>query len=69
VTRRRQRGTVPANRRVEHLGRTYRVCFHGDRKDAHVLMVMLKCSAGGERVVEPTGRLGRRLVAMARELL
>lgn len=60
--KRRKPGTGPQNTYVEDRGRRYRVCFmpHG-----RVMMVMLKCSKGGERYVDPTGRRGRQIVKLS----
>lgn len=68
MTRRKLGGPRPVNRYVERKGRRYRVCFYGDRPGAHVLIVAVKLARGGERAIEPDGRLGRKLVELAREV-
>jgi hypothetical protein len=60
---RRGRGTSPANAYVEDQGRRYRVCYMPG--SGRVLMVALKCSAGGERMIEPDGRRARQIIAKA----
>jgi len=66
VTRRKARLPAYSNFRVEDGGRVYRVCLM--RNSKHTLVVALKCSAGGERLLDPFGRRGRALTALAREV-
>lgn len=60
--KRRSSGIRYENVHVEDQGRRYRVCAtHYGR----VVMVMLKCPAGGERYVDPQGRRGRKIVKLS----
>lgn len=61
--RRKRCGVTIVNRYVTVEGRSYRICTTG----GHLLMVMLKCSAGGERALDTNGRRARRIVRLADE--
>jgi hypothetical protein len=60
--KRRKGGYAPQNTYVEDQGRRYRVCHlpHG-----RVLMVMLKCPAGGERPLKVEARRARQIVKLS----
>jgi hypothetical protein len=59
VTRRKQRPNPITNRVVEDGGKRYRVCYHY----SHVMLVGLKCPAGGERILKHGTRRFRQIVA------
>jgi hypothetical protein len=58
----RRPGTGPTNVYVEDAGRRYRVCFMPRPWMPRVLMVMLKCRAGGERALDIDGRRAKQII-------
>lgn len=61
---RQRRGTAakPVNVKIEDGGKRYRVCYlEGAMR---VLLVALKCPAGGERLLEPRGRRARQIIRL-----
>lgn len=52
--RRKGKAAMPVNVKVEDGGKHYRVCYTPG--SMRLLFVALKCSAGGERILEPTSR-------------
>lgn len=62
VRQRKPSGPLYANVKVEDGGKHYRVCYViGSMR---VLIVALKCSAGGERALEPRGRRARHIIRL-----
>lgn len=57
---RKTTGPLYANVKIEDGGKHYRVCYTVD--SLRVLIVALKCSAGGERALEPRGRRARQII-------
>lgn len=58
--RRKGRAALPINVKIEDGGKRYRVCYlEGAMR---VLLVALKCPAGGERLLEPRGRRARQII-------
>lgn len=57
--RKRHTPSPIVNHYVEDGGKRYRVCMSG----THVLLVGLKCRAGGERLLDPDGRRFRQIAA------
>lgn len=55
-------GSGPVNTYVNDQGRRYRVCH---TPYGRVLMVALKCPAGGERFLEIEGRRARQVIELS----
>lgn len=58
--RRKGPAALPINVKVEDAGRHYRVCYIAG--SMRLMLVALKCPAGGERLLEPTGRRARQIL-------
>lgn len=62
IRQRKTAGSPYANVKIEDGGKHYRVCYAIG--SLRVLVIGLKCSAGGERYLEPRGRRARQIIRL-----